>query len=116
MASPNTRSPTLVDLCGLPPKEGLEGESLLPLLKDPAAKWDKPAITSHGADSISVRTERWRYGRFADGEELYEHENDPNEWRNLAGRPEHAELQKRLAAMLPANVNRRKLKQFQRNG
>ncbi len=35
--------PTLVELCGLPQKEGLDGHSLIPLLKDPGAEWDYPA-------------------------------------------------------------------------
>jgi choline-sulfatase len=35
--------------------------------------------------------QRWRYIRYADGsEELYDMLNDPNEWTNLAGKPEHA--------------------------
>ena len=31
--------PMLVELCGLPGKDGPEGASLVPLLRDPAAKW-----------------------------------------------------------------------------
>lgn len=71
--------PTLLDLCGLPAKPDLDGASLRPLLENPAAEWDKPAITSNGPDKISVRTERWRYSRYPDGEELYDHSADPNE-------------------------------------
>jgi len=96
--------PTLADLCGLPPKPELDGESLRPLLEDPQAPWDKPAITSNGSDKTSVRTERMRYSRFPDGEELYDHDNDPNEWENLAERPEHAATKERLAALLPTEV------------
>jgi len=106
--------PTLVDLCALPEKQGLEGASLKPLLADPDAPWDRPAITSNGMDHISVRTERWRYGRFADGEELYDHQNDPLEWHNLAGKPEQAVVQKSVAARLPETVTRREVKQWRR--
>lgn len=104
--------PTLLELCGLPAKPGLEGRSLRPLLAEPAAEWDKPAITSNGPDKISVRTERWRYSRFPDGEELYDHDVDPNEWHNLAGKPEHAETKQRLAALLPKEVSRKQVKSW----
>jgi arylsulfatase A-like enzyme len=77
--------PTLIDLCGLPPREGLEGHSLLPQLKDANAKREWPAITTHNEGNHSVRSEHWRYIHYADGsEELYDERTDPNEWTNLA--------------------------------
>ena len=94
--------PTLSDLCGLPVGKHLEGRSLKPLLTDPEAEWDRPVITTHGRNNHSVRSERWRYIRYRDGtEELYDHENDPMEWTNLAGEAEHAEMKKMLAGRLP---------------
>jgi arylsulfatase A-like enzyme/formylglycine-generating enzyme required for sulfatase activity len=96
--------PTLVELAGLPAKGGLEGESLVPLLKDPKAEWDRPAVTTHGRGNHAVRSERWRYIRYADGsEELYDHDNDPREWTNLAGDPRWAEVKSGLARRLPAH-------------
>lgn len=94
--------PTLADLCGLPITDQLEGKSLRPLLQDPSAAWDRPALTTHGRKNHGLRTERWRYIRYANGEEeLYDHEKDPMEWRNLAGDPEYADVKKRLAQQLP---------------
>lgn len=94
--------PTLIDLCGLRPKPALEGKSLVPLLRDPDARWERPALTTHGRDNHSLRTDRWRYIRYSDGsEELYDHENDPLEWKNLAGDPQHASVKRDLAAWLP---------------
>ena len=94
--------PTLADLCGLTPAGELEGETLRPLLADPAADWDRPAITTHGKDNHAVRSERFRYIRYADGtEELYDHEADPLEWRNLAADPQHAAAKAELAKWLP---------------
>ena len=104
--------PTLSDLAGLPARGELDGESLRPLLEDPKARWPHPAITSNGADKVSIRTERWRYSLYPDGEELYDHGSDPDEWHNLADKPEHAETKKRLAAMLPKNPSRKKVMQF----
>jgi len=94
--------PTLIDLCNLTPKEELEGRSLLPLLKNPRASWDRPALTTHGRNNHSLRTERWRYIRYSDGtEELYDHDKDTLEWNNLAGDPRYARVKKQFAKWLP---------------
>jgi arylsulfatase A-like enzyme len=85
--------PTLAELCGLPPRDDLEGHSLVPQLKDPQAERPWPAITSHNQGNHGIRTERWRYIHYADGsEELYDIENDPNEWTNLAGDARYAKV------------------------
>jgi arylsulfatase A-like enzyme len=112
--------PTLVELCGLPPVEGLDGDSLVPLLKDPTSARTKPALTISGGGkraSYAVRTERWRYIRYHDGsEELYDHARDPNEWTNLAGREEHAGLKKELALWIPKKFADAGLKPFREQG
>lgn len=85
--------PTLVDLAGLPAPEGLEGHSLRPQLEDASAPREWPAITTHNAGNHGVRSEKWRYIRYADGtEELYDMENDPQEFDNLASDPQYAEV------------------------
>ncbi len=61
--------PTLVDMAGLPEKEGLQGHSLVPQLKDPDAGRRWPAITTHNQGNHTIRTERWRYIRYANGSE-----------------------------------------------
>jgi arylsulfatase A-like enzyme len=94
--------PTLVDLCALKEKPGLEAHSLLPLLKDAKAEWKHAAITTHGRENHAVRTDRWRYIRYSDGgEELYDHTADPLEWKNLAKDPKFDAVKKELAAHLP---------------
>jgi len=83
-------------------KPELQGRSLVPLLKDPNIPWERPALTTHGRNNHSLRTERWRYIRYSDGtEELYDHDSDPLEWTNLAGDPEYADVRRELAAWLP---------------
>ena len=94
--------PTLSELCNLSPRAECEGVSLLPLLKDPSAPWDRPALTTHGRNNHSVRSERWRYIRYSDGtEELYDHGKDPLEWTNLAGKREPAQFKEKLGFWLP---------------
>lgn len=88
--------PTLVELRGRPAPEGLEGKSLAPLLKNPSARWAKPAFTFIRRDKVlgaSVRTERYRYTEWDTGRrgaELYDYQTDPSENRNLARDPRHA--------------------------
>ncbi|MEK7407970.1 MAG: sulfatase [Acidobacteriota bacterium] len=93
--------PTLVELCGLPANKALEGTSLAPLLRDPAAR-RKPAVITYLPNNHAVCTERWRYIRYRDaGEELYDRLADPNEFRNLAADPRHARLKRDLARWMP---------------
>lgn len=95
--------PTIVELCGLPPKEGVEGVSLLPLIQNPEAPWDRPSLSTYHFNNHSVRSTRWRYTRYADGgEELYDHDADPNEWTNLAGDSRFPDVKKDLARWMPA--------------
>ena len=95
--------PTLSEICGLttPPKN-LDGVSIMPLLKNPSAKWDRPALTTYERGNHAIRSERWRYIRYHDGtEELYDHTTDPMEWTNLASKPETAKVRAELARWLP---------------
>jgi arylsulfatase A-like enzyme len=95
--------PTLIELCSLSPKKKLQGRSLVPLLKNPDAQWDRPALTTYGRNNHSVRSERYRYIRYSDDtEELYDHDNDTLEWNNLAKDPKYAEVKRQLAQWLPA--------------
>ena len=94
--------PTLCELAALEPPQHLEGKSIVPLLKDPTAQWDGVALTTHGYLNHAIRDSRYRYIRYADGsEELYDHNNDPYEFTNLAGHTEMAAIRKRLADHLP---------------
>ena len=84
--------PTLADLAGLPPKEDNDGLSLVPLLKDPDAKWERPVLMTEGPGNHAIRTREFRYIRYHDGfEELYA---DADIWNhdNLAADPKYAQV------------------------
>lgn len=94
--------PTLIDLCDLPARADLDGHSLAAQLKDASAPREFPAITTHNQGNHSIRTEKWRYIHYADGsEELYDEQADANEWKNLAGDSNFAEVKAQLAKWLP---------------
>ncbi|HWA98966.1 MAG TPA: sulfatase [Pirellulales bacterium] len=94
--------PTLCELCGLERPAHVEGVSVTALLKDPQAAWSTPALTTHGYQNHAVRTEKWRYIRYENGdEELYDELTDPREWKNLAGDAQYASIKSELAQAMP---------------
>jgi iduronate 2-sulfatase len=102
--------PTLVDLCGLPTPDHLEGTSLVPVLRDPtksvkdAAFSQYPrAVAGKKLMGYTMRTDRYRLTRWirtdsaeVDAVELYDHQTDSQENTNIAAAPENAELVARL--------------------
>lgn len=97
--------PTLVEMAGLPQREGLEGLSLTAQLRDASAERSRPAITTHNHDNHGVRSERWRYISYADGsEELYDMHADPNEWKNLVGDEAFADVVEEHRRWLPESA------------
>jgi arylsulfatase A-like enzyme len=95
--------PTLCSACGLERPKHVEGEDIQSLLRNPSAAWNRPAITTFHLNNHSVRTQRWRYIRYADGsEELYDHMNDPYEWTNVATATQHADVKLNLKKQLPS--------------
>jgi arylsulfatase A-like enzyme len=95
--------PTLADLAGLPPRAGVDGVTLRPLLENPRREWDRPALTTYLRGNHAVRSERWSYIRYKDGsEELYDRRQDPNEWVNLASSAAHQQAKREMAKALPA--------------
>lgn len=98
--------PTLIELCGLPPRGDLDGRSLAPLVHDPATDWPYPAVVTHSphwyGPNHAVRTKEFHYIHYSDGgEELYDARLDPQQWRNLAGLSEYDAVRRTLKKWLP---------------
>ena len=96
--------PTACELTGVDIPQTVQGKSLVPVLKDPAATI-KEAALSIVKDGHSLRSSRWAYMGYKDGsEELYDMDADPGQFTNLAGKPEHeavlAEWRGKLKAIL----------------
>ena len=94
--------PTLVELCGLKKPLHVDGKSIVPLLKNPEAKWESTSISYLNNQYASIRTEQYRFTRYKEGQtELYDHSKDKHEFNNEAKNPEYAEVVKKLEARLP---------------
>ncbi len=86
--------PTLAALSGLTSPNSLEGQSLIPLLQSPSTDWPQPARSFwrlNGHTGETIRTERYRLTRWVNDKtkeiaqvELYDHQNDPLETKNVA--------------------------------
>ena len=114
VTTPGTRSaravslvdiyPTLAELTGTAAPDNLDGVSLKPLLEDPNMAWDRSALSTNEFGNHAVRSERYRYIRYYNGnEELYDHERDPGEWANLATNPAYDEIKVELAKWMPVS-------------
>lgn len=111
--------PTLAELCGFEIPFQLQGESLVPVLKDPSAKVKDQAFSvwpSYKASrtnpekailGFSVRTEKFRYtewiqihsGKLLD-RELYDHEQDPSENKNVIDVQKYSKFLPELSALI----------------
>jgi len=117
--------PSLCEMAGLPVPDHLQGSSLVPLLSEPDKEWKKAAFSQfllgrfgpaetrkHERMGYAMRTDRFRYVEWyawdkaskSRGEllttELYDHDSDPGENRNLALNPSHASMAESLAKQL----------------
>ena len=117
--------PTITELAGVKAPANLQGQSLVPMLKDASVtgrgwaltqvvrgggikRFGASAATGDGGKGFfgySLRTPRWRYTEWAEGaqgRELYDHDADPKELTNLAALPEHAKTVEDLSAQVRA--------------
>lgn len=105
--------PTLTELANLPAPPQHQGLSFAPVLDIPHRAWKTAVFGQYrrgGPDGVlgrTVRTERYRYVEWVDlaskavrARELYDHQTDPWENINMAGRDAYDSLTDSLAAVL----------------
>ena len=104
--------PTLCDLAGLATPEKLDGMTVVPQLRDPQSPRERPAFSTLRRGKTwgrAVYTERYRYTEWGDdgskGVELYDWQNDPKEFTNLASSTDHPATLKELKALLDREVH-----------
>lgn len=99
--------PTLAEMCDWKAPSTVQGVSFAPSLKD-HTKQTRESALSQLHNSFSIRTDRYRYTEWgengADGQELYDHESDPQEMNNLVGQPKYKDTQAKLSEMLQKRV------------
>lgn len=99
--------PSLCDLAGLPKPDHLQGTSFAPLMNDPDQPWKRAAFSQYPrgkAMGYSMTTERYRFTQWVNRKnpsevqftELYDHQTDPRENRNVANLPDYAEAVEEL--------------------
>lgn len=94
--------PTLLNLCGLPAYDKNEGQDLVPLMMGDETDEEYFAVCTFGMNNHGVKANGYRYIRYEDGgEELYEHETDPNEWTNLANDAGYEKVKEAMKKYLP---------------
>jgi arylsulfatase A-like enzyme len=95
--------PTLLELCGLPTYERNEGQSLVSAMNSKTSMDDAHAITTFGMNNHGIRTMDFRFIQYEDGlGELYDHQNDPEEWNNLISDPGYTEVIEAHKLLLPS--------------
>lgn len=108
-------APTLLELAGTTSRQRMDGHSLVPLLKGPAADWRSSFLVQYNTDTVfprvramgyrAIRTKRWKFIRYLelDGmDELYDLQTDPYEMTNVVGLEDSREVVKRLNQELNA--------------
>ena len=89
--------PTTAALCGLKPQDRLQGQDITPLLEDPAnAVHDEILNVSPMQNGFLLRTQDWAFIQYNEdasgGIELFDMNEDPKQYKNLAGEPEYADV------------------------
>lgn len=95
-------APTIADMTNVPINKGWQGQSLLPLVKNPNQEWQGYTHTTVARGNHTITTPKWQYIHYFDGsEELYDLERDPDEFNNLASKTKYTALKAELFQHVP---------------
>ncbi|MBM4152118.1 MAG: sulfatase [Kiritimatiellaceae bacterium] len=97
--------PTLTELCGLKTPPHVEGKSLVPVLENAEVEIRDSAYTVVSRTGLlgkGLRYQNWRYSEWggSDQAELYNLDEDPNEYHNLANNPEYSGIIKTMRSKM----------------
>lgn len=96
--------PTLAELAGIPIPNDVQGKSFAKVLADPSKSVRSDALCLERGGAV-LRSDRHAYIRYRNGEEeLYDMQNDPQQFTNLAKNPEHADTIVQLRLQLDARL------------
>ena len=94
--------PTLLQLSGLPAYNRNEGLSLVNMMKHDKNLKNAYAVITYGMNNHAVKVEGYRYIQYEDGtEEFYDHNSDPNEWKNEASNLKYTSQLEKMKGLLP---------------
>jgi arylsulfatase A-like enzyme len=109
-------APTLLEAAGLEIPEGVQGRSMMPLIRRESVDWPDDVFIQISESQVgrAIRTKRWKYSVVAPGKDGYELPNaahyveeylydlysDPYELRNLVGMTSHRKVADKLKERL----------------
>jgi len=101
--------PTISSLCGLEVPAHVQGKNLAPLFDDPTATVrDTAFCVAPSRNGFLLRDDRWAYIQYGEqaeqGVELFDVVADPQQFENLAAKPEFADVASEFRAKLAAKL------------
>lgn len=112
--------PTTASLCDLEVPSRLQGCNIAPLFDDPTQRVREAAFSvAPSRKGFLLREANWAYLQYAEdasqGSELFDLKNDPQQYTNLAAKPEFAPVVARFQAQLAAKLRAIRATDLERN-
>jgi len=101
--------PTIASLCGLEVPSRLQGKDISPMFDDPNHRVRETAFSvAPSSKGFLLREDKWAYIQYAEdasgGSELFDMVSDPQQYSNLAARPDYASLVESFRTKLAAKL------------
>ena len=105
---------TIVDLADGPELDGVRGHSLLPLAHGDTSRHPYAYVELNterlNTGVFSIIQDQWKYNYYVDyPDQLFNLEDDPDEWNDLARQPAYADVRERLGRALRGIVDPEKV-------